>query len=88
MLYFSVLALSVLTLLALGVLAAFMIRYPQGWTALADSEIDHLTSKGIMSESLGKWFREHRMGRFAKIFVGALFVVSLVSTALLMTGPV
>ena len=85
--YFSILAVSVLSVLALGVLAAFISRYPRGWAALADDEIDHLVGMGVVSERVAKWLRDHEIGRFAKFSLGALFLVSVISTAIMLRGP-
>ena len=87
MLYFSVLALSILTVLVLGILTAFVVRYPREWTSLTDSEIDHLLSKGVIDDSVRRWFTERELGRFAKVCFGAMFVISIISTAVMLRGP-
>ena len=87
MVYFAFLALSVVSVLALGTFLALMVKYPSSSAALADVEKDLLLERGVVTESMAGWFKTHELGRFMRVSVGTLFLISIISTALLVRGP-
>ena len=87
MVYFAFLALSVVSVLALGTFLALMVKYPGSSAALADVEKDFLLKRRVVSESMAGWFKTHELGRFMRVSLGLLFLVSIISTALLVGGP-
>ena len=88
MLYFFFLVLSILTIVAQAAFLLMMVGYPQSPATLTGPREDSSATVGIVGKSLLSWIRERQMGRFVRVCVGALFVVSLVSTSILVAvGP-
>ena len=54
MVYFAFLALSVVSVLALGTFLALMVKYPGSSAALADVEKDFLLKRRVVSESMAR----------------------------------